>query len=159
MKEENNNVLRDLNDSQKALLTLEQGRKDDRLLLDTLRTELSDKDSALIKESYAVMKTLFELINQTRGALAQLFCKLEDAASIRRKEYDHVLHERDILGSSLIRRNDELALMYEKLRSSRAHNAGYNARLDDMRILKIKVRDLQRQLAISQGGQAGTDDL
>ena len=32
------------------------------------------------------------------------------------QEYDQVINERDILGTQLIRRNDELALLYEKLR-------------------------------------------
>ena len=32
------------------------------------------------------------------------------------KEYDIVIGERDILGTQLIRRNDELALLYEKIK-------------------------------------------
>ena len=40
-----------------------------------------------------------------------------DAMSIQHKnEYDQVVNERDILGTQLIRRNDELALLYEKIR-------------------------------------------
>ena len=34
----------------------------------------------------------------------------------QRKEYDIVIGERDILGTQLIRRNDELALLYEKIK-------------------------------------------
>jgi hypothetical protein len=30
--------------------------------------------------------------------------------------YDQVINERDILGTQLIRRNDELALLYEKIK-------------------------------------------
>ena len=33
-----------------------------------------------------------------------------------KEEYELVVSERDILGTQLIRRNDELALMYEKLK-------------------------------------------
>ncbi len=40
-----------------------------------------------------------------------------DAERLRqRKEYEAVLAERDILGTQLIRRNDELALVYEKIK-------------------------------------------
>jgi hypothetical protein len=34
----------------------------------------------------------------------------------QKKELDLVLSERDILGTQLIRRNDELALLYEKVK-------------------------------------------
>lgn len=34
----------------------------------------------------------------------------------QRKEMDAVLRDRDVLGSQLVRRNDELALLYEKIR-------------------------------------------
>ena len=34
----------------------------------------------------------------------------------QKKELDLVLSERDILGTQLIRRNDELALLYEKIK-------------------------------------------
>ena len=35
---------------------------------------------------------------------------------LRRKEYDSVINERDILGAQLIRRNDEIGLLQEKLK-------------------------------------------
>jgi hypothetical protein len=38
----------------------------------------------------------------------------------QRKELDLVLGERDILGTQLIRRNDELALLYEKVKIQQA---------------------------------------
>jgi hypothetical protein len=41
---------------------------------------------------------------------------MDDEALSQRKEYDQVINERDILGTQLIRRNDELALLYEKVR-------------------------------------------
>ena len=185
-KEESNNVLKDLYDSQKALLVFEQERKDDRRLLDSLRSELANTDSALMKESCAFSREKAQKdmyaneISRLKTSIVQnedtirthqsearrlgtAIRKLEDAAIVRTREYDHVLCERDILGSSLIRRNDELALMYEKIKilqsTQRRGELQYNVRLDDIRILKIKVRDLQRQLTIAQGGQAGVDDL
>ena len=33
-----------------------------------------------------------------------------------KKDYQNVINERDILGTQLIRRNDELALLYEKIK-------------------------------------------
>ena len=43
---------------------------------------------------------------------------MDDEALSQRKEYDQVINERDILGTQLIRRNDELALLYEKVKTS-----------------------------------------
>ena len=40
---------------------------------------------------------------------------MDDEALNQKKEYDLVINERDILGTQLIRRNDELALLYEKV--------------------------------------------
>ena len=34
----------------------------------------------------------------------------------QRKEYDVVVADRDILGTQLVRRNDELSLLYEKIK-------------------------------------------
>ncbi len=53
-----------------------------------------------------------------------------------------VTNERDLLGTQLIRRNDELALLHEKARIQQyAINNGtvaYNQRLEDMRVLRLK---------------------
>ena len=40
---------------------------------------------------------------------------MDEEALNQRKEYDLVINERDILGTQLIRRNDELALLNEKV--------------------------------------------
>ena len=89
--------------------------------------------------------------------------KLDDNALHQRKECDQIMNERDILGTQLIRRNDELALLYEKIKilqsTLRRGEIQYSARLDDIRLMKIKIRDLQRQLTIARGGQAGVEDL
>jgi hypothetical protein len=52
-----------------------------------------------------------------------------------------VISERDILGTQLVRRNDELALLYEKIKIQQSTlNKGeiqYNQRLEDIRVLKL----------------------
>jgi len=68
---------------------------------------------------------------------------MDDEALTQRKEYDQVINERDVLGTQLIRRNDELALLYEKLKiqmsTLRTGEAQYAARLNDIRVLRLKV--------------------
>ena len=66
-----------------------------------------------------------------------------------------MINERDILGTQLIRRNDELALLYEKLRVQQSAlkkgEVQYNNRMADIRLLRIKVQDLFREAALHKG--------
>ena len=72
----------------------------------------------------------------------------------QRNEYEQVINERDILGTQLIRRNDELALLYEKIKIQQSTlkkgEAQYQERLNDLRVLKLKVKDVMRELMISK---------
>merc|ERR1719181_2580510 len=95
--------------------------------------------------------------------LASMIRRMDDEALTQRKEYDQVINERDILGTQLIRRNDELALLYEKLKiqmsTLRKGEAQYAARVQDVRVLRLKVRDMQRELTIKDGSSNQLDDL
>lgn len=59
------------------------------------------------------------------------------------------MNERDILGSQLVRRNDELSLLYEKIRilQTTLHRgeAQYEQRLEDIRLLKIEIKRLRQE--------------
>ena len=74
-----------------------------------------------------------------------------------------VLAERDILGTQLVRRNDELALLYEKLKIQQSIlNKGevqYSQRLDDIRLLKLEIRKLRREKMLLIKNVAHVDDL
>jgi hypothetical protein len=48
--------------------------------------------------------------------LSQIIQEAEDERQRQQKEYEAVICERDILGGQLIKRNDELAALYEKAR-------------------------------------------
>ncbi|CAF4798088.1 unnamed protein product, partial [Rotaria magnacalcarata] len=60
-----------------------------------------------------------------------------------------VIAERDVLGTQLVRRNDELALLYEKLKIQQSTlNKGelqYKARLEDLRILKLELKKIRHE--------------
>ena len=183
---ERNNTLKLLRDEQREVERLENDQKNLQREIDTLRSEVATKDSALVKENYDYRKekaqkelyadeisrlkrtitdsedTIQTLQSEARQ-LGTAIRKLDDNALLQRKEYDQIINERDILGTQLIRRNDELALLYEKIKilqsTLRRGEIQYNARLDDIRIMKIKARDLQRQLTIARGGQSGVEDL
>ena len=87
-----------------------------------------------------------------------------DAERLRqKKELDQVINERDILGTQLIRRNDELALLYEKIKIQQSTlNKGeiqYRQRLEDIRLLKLEVKKLRREKNILLKSVANVDEL
>lgn len=88
---------------------------------------------------------------------AFFFFSLEEAMSFQ------VISERDILGSQLVRRNDELALLYEKIKIQQSVlNKGetqYNQRVEDMRILKLEIKKLRREKGILARSVANVEEL
>lgn len=81
----------------------------------------------------------------------------------KKKELQKCVNERDILGTQLIRRNDELALLYEKIKILQTTLAKgevqYQERLEDIRLLKFKIGDLKCELRIVQAQAAQIGDL
>ncbi len=96
--------------------------------------------------------------------------------------YDQVINERDILGTQLIRRNDELALLcgphlrfrhslyvtlsyirYEKIKIQQSTlskgEIQYRDRVEDIRLLKLKINDLKRALQILKRQTSNIDVL
>lgn len=63
-----------------------------------------------------------------------------------------VVAERDILGTQLIRRNDESALLYEKIKIQQTTLAkgetAFRERMNDIKLLACKKNDLKRELRI-----------
>eukprot|EP00768_Dysnectes_brevis_P007462 gnl/Dysnectes_brevis/6311_a9692_277.p1 GENE.gnl/Dysnectes_brevis/6311_a9692_277~~gnl/Dysnectes_brevis/6311_a9692_277.p1 ORF type:complete len:889 (+),score=436.04 gnl/Dysnectes_brevis/6311_a9692_277:49-2715(+) len=143
-------------------------------VLDQLKEEIRSKNEALVKEHFDRREVLKEkdglvqelekarrqireaeqTIATQRAEIAKLNHIIAEADTERQrqgKEYKIVVTERDILGTQLIRRNDELALLYEKIRIQRATLAKgerqYGDRIEDIRLLRIKLADLRRQLA------------
>jgi chromosome segregation ATPase len=141
--------------------------------IEQLKEEVAAKDVALVKEHFdhqkvekqkeqhkselarlrALLAANEETINNQDAEvrkLSTLIRRMDEEALEQRKEYDQVINERDILGTQLIRRNDELALLYEKLKIQQSTlskgEAQYQERLQDIRVLKLKVTDLKREL-------------
>ena len=154
--------------------------------IEQLKEEISAKDSALVKEHFdhqkvqkqreqqrneiSRMKRLLgqndDIIHKQDAEirrLASMIRRMDEEALTQRKEYDQVINERDILGTQLIRRNDELALLYEKLKiqqsTLRKGEAQYAMRIEDLRLLKMKVRDLQREHVIAKSSVVNVDGL
>merc|ERR1711865_99170 len=87
-----------------------------------------------------------------------------DQERVRQKKvYEDVINARDILGTQLIRRNDELALLYEKIKIQQSTLAKgevqYRQRLEDIALLKVNINDEKRQLHIPKRQVKNIDEL
>ena len=78
-----------------------------------------------------------------------------------KKNHLEVKNLRDILGTQLIRRNDELALLYEKINILQITlgkgEVQYAERLEDIKLLKYKISELKCELKIEKGKAAEID--
>ena len=74
-----------------------------------------------------------------------------------------MMGERDILGTQLVRRNDELGLLYEKVKLQASTltrgQLQYRDRLAEIRALRLKLTDLRRELHILRNSVANVDVL
>ncbi|KAM9789003.1 LOW QUALITY PROTEIN: cilia- and flagella-associated protein 58-like [Neosynchiropus ocellatus] len=66
-----------------------------------------------------------------------------------KKQLEHVVSERDGLGLQLLRRNDERALLYEKIKTQQSlistGSFHYSQRVDDIRLLKREISKLNHK--------------
>jgi len=142
--------------------------------IEQLKEEIHTKDQALVKEHFERMKKEKEKDNlreqllklkalqrknedflaEFKAETAKLNTIINEADQERqrqRKECEIVVNERDILGTQLIRRNEELSLLYEKIRIQQSTlqkgERQYNARVKEIRLLKRSIRELTAELA------------
>jgi len=154
--------------------------------IDQLKEEITTKEGALVKvnldhtrvekEKEALKAELQRMrlqANESRGQLdmmekevAKLQQVIRDSDAERKrqmKELDQVISERDILGTQLVRRNDELSLLYEKIKIQQSTlNKGeiqYRQRVEDVRILKLEIQKLRREKSILNRSVATQQDL
>ncbi len=143
--------------------------------IEQLKEEIKAKDAALVQEHFERKKAEKErdtfkseisriqrqiqeaeqTIAAQKAEMAKLNLIINEAdgeRSQQHKEFEQVISERDILGTQLIRRNDELALLYEKIKIQQSTlakgEAQYRERVEDIRLLKIKLASVLREVNI-----------
>ncbi|NXK86843.1 CFA58 protein, partial [Formicarius rufipectus] len=154
--------------------------------VDQLKDDLKDKEAVLEKahldyqQSEEEKESLkAELLRMTKQALeTKTFIENQEAEEKKllkiiaeadaerlkqKKELDKVLSERCALAIQLIRRNDEVALLYEKIKIQQAIlNRGeseYRQRMEDIRILKLEIKKLRREKGILGKSVADVEEL
>lgn len=154
--------------------------------IEQLKEEIKEKDQALVQEKFAhhrIMKHCEMIKDQMEKAkkrqqqlqgqketqqaeIKKLESRIHEAEAERnsqKRKYEEIISERDILGTQLIRRNDELALLYEKIkiqqRTLQSGEISYKQRLEESRALAIKTAALKRELIIAGRQVSDIDDL
>lgn len=99
-------------------------------------------------------------MHETRGELGGGLCSLPHS---RTRTHTLSLSHTHTSCTQLIRRNDELALLYEKIKIQQSTlskgQIQYRDRLNEIRVLKIKLNDLKRELHILKSSVANIDVL
>ena len=143
--------------------------------IEQYKEETTNKDKALIKQHFEIkeltenvkslekqkikkdeiLQSADKLLSSQDTEIKTLRRTLAEAEATQKSQkqvFDAVVDERDILGAQLIRRNDELALLYDKIRLMESTlekgEVQYRERVEDCRNLKLQLKDLKRQLAI-----------
>jgi hypothetical protein len=113
---------------------------------DNLKLKLNETQKQLMLSQQVNNKLHIE-----QKKLLQLLSKSDKGAKSWNKEIQRLIIERGILGSQLVRRNDEMSLLYEKISlfksiMSRGENM-YSFRLSDIKILKKEVLKLRKEIS------------
>jgi len=143
--------------------------------IDQFKEEIGNKESALVKvnlehvriekekeslrgELQRMRKSLTESRTQLSGMekeisnLQQVIRDADTDKKNQQKELDRVTTEKDILGTQLVRRNDELTLLHEKTKLQQSTmmkgEEHYKARQDDIRVMKLELSKMRREKRI-----------
>lgn len=154
--------------------------------IDQLKDEIEQKDAALTSTNHdlaiskkesdktkeemnnqKIQNTLLsnnnQKLNQEQQKLTFIIKECYNEHEQKKKEIAKVINQRDVLGTQLIRRNDELALLYEKIKIlqttlGKGENQ-YQQRLEDIKILNYSIADLKCELRIVKSQAEQIDEL
>ena len=135
--------------------------------IEQYKEETTNKDKALIKQHFEIkeltenvkslekqkmkkdeiLQSADKLLSSQDTEIKTLRRTLAEAEATQKSQkqvFDAVVDERDILGAQLIRRNDELALLYDKIRlmegTLEKGEVQYRERVEDVRNLKLQLK-------------------
>jgi len=117
-----------------------------------LQTNDKLKDSK--EKAQRRMKNLVNIVETQRTEIKKLESTIHEAEQERQaqqKELEGVIGERDILGAQLIRRNEELAWLYEKIKIQQSTlqkgEIQYKERVTEVNVLRGDIRETKAQVA------------
>ncbi|TRZ01432.1 hypothetical protein DNTS_013435 [Danionella cerebrum] len=155
-------------------------------MFEQLKDEITAKEAALEKERHEFQrverereslkgdlqkmrqqaqetKQLIEKQHAEEQELRKIITEAEAEQIRQKKELDQVVSERDLLGTQLVKRNDALALLYEKIKIQQSlmnkNDVQYNERLEDIRLLKLEIKKQRREKNILNKTASNVEDL
>ncbi|XP_076303006.1 cilia- and flagella-associated protein 58-like [Lasioglossum baleicum] len=123
-----------------------------------LRVELQSS-----RKEVSDLKREIESMKQEEKSLRQVIQRAELDIGRHKKDIDNVMNERDILGTQLVRRNDELSLQYSRIKvlhvTLQQGEVQYNQRLEDIKLLKLEVKKLRTEKTLLIKNISNMSDL
>jgi len=117
----------------------------------------NEKIKDLKEKAQRRMRNLTNIVETQRTEIKKLESSIQEAEQERQaqqKELEGVIGERDILGAQLIRRNEELALLYEKIKIQQSTlqkgEIQYRERASEINDLKAQLRKSKQDLAAAR---------
>merc|ERR1719335_2003354 len=144
--------------------------KDKQLITEHFEHQFISKESDKTKENLErhnkQQKRLQQVVDLQQQEIKKLEATIQEAEVERqnqRKEFEGVISERNILGTQLIRRNEELALLYEKIKiqesTLKKGESQYRNRLEEIKKQKDGIGSLQMDLYVAKQQAENIDDL
>ncbi|XP_041985150.1 cilia- and flagella-associated protein 58-like [Aricia agestis] len=100
---------------------------------------------------------------QEEGKLNRIIQDGDAARAKLSKELEGLVNERDVVGAQLVRRNDEIALLYEKIRilevTLHRGERQYASRVEDIRLLRLEILRLRKEKNLLSKGIENMTDL
>ena len=146
--------------------------------IDQLKQEIISKDQKLVKENFAhhrveneiqtlrndltrikkQIQSSEQIINNQISEIRKLSKIIADADAERlrqRKEFDAVIAERDMLGTQLIRRNNEVKALYEKIKIARSTLTKgewtFEERIEEHAYLVDMIEEVRPSILVCEG--------
>ncbi|XP_063369056.1 cilia- and flagella-associated protein 58-like [Cydia amplana] len=102
-------------------------------------------------------------LRQEEARLNRIIQEGDTARAKLTKELEGLMNERDVVGAQLVRRNDEIALLYEKIRilevTLHRGERQYEARVEDIRLLRLEIIRLRKEKNLLSKGIENMTDL
>ncbi|XP_063389253.1 cilia- and flagella-associated protein 58-like [Cydia fagiglandana] len=102
-------------------------------------------------------------LRQEEARLNRIIQEGDAARAKLTKELEGLMNERDVVGAQLVRRNDEISLLYEKIRilevTLHRGERQYESRVEDIRLLRLEIIRLRKEKNLLSKGIENMTDL
>ncbi|XP_013165502.1 PREDICTED: cilia- and flagella-associated protein 58-like isoform X1 [Papilio xuthus] len=102
-------------------------------------------------------------LRQEEARLNRIIQESDVARAKLMKDLDGMMNERDVVGAQLVRRNDEISLLYEKIRilevTLHRGERQYEQRVEDIRLLRLEIMRLRKEKNLLSKGIENMTDL